>query len=189
MTNIEFAKSLLRNINFDFSKLNPEFVCDAASLASEEEINQMFGSFADMRAFIATNIKNGTITVPGANTKTTPNANAEEEERVEDGKQEGENNSGEDGGDNTAGSSGDGNGQQVVTAATKTVRVMKHDGTIMKCKAPADMNLKDILAAAGVDTEAGFDVRVNNEEQSDVFSVPEDGALITATRQIKGNNL
>ena len=178
MTNIEFAKSLLRNINFDFSKLNPEFVCDAASLASEEEINQMFGSFADMRAFIATNIKNGTITVPGANTKTTPNANAEEEEeKVEDG------------GDNTAGSSGDGNGQQVVTAATKTVRVMKHDGTIMKCKAPADMNLKDILAAAGVDTEAGFDVRVNNEEQSDVFSVPEDGALITATRQIKGNNL
>ena len=188
MTNIEFAKSLLRNINFDFSKLNPEFVCDAASLASEEEINQMFGSFADMRAFIATNIKNGTITVPGANTKTTPNANAEEE-KVEDGKQEGENNSGEDGGDNTAGSSGDGNGQQVVTAATKTVRVMKHDGTIMKCKAPADMNLKDILAAAGVDTEAGFDVRVNNEEQSDVFSVPEDGALITATRQTKGNNL
>lgn len=176
MTNIEFAKSLLRNINFDFSKLNPEFVCDAASLASEEEINQMFGSFADMRAFIATNIKNGTITVPGANTKTTPNANAEEE-KVEAGD------------DNAAGSSGDGNGQQVVTAATKTVRVMKHDGTIMKCKAPADMNLKDILAAAGVDTEAGFDVRVNNEEQSDVFSVPEDGALITATRQIKGNNL
>ena len=187
MTNIEFAKSLLRNINFDFSKLNPEFVCDAASLASEEEINQMFGSFADMRAFIATNIKNGTITVPGVNTETTPNANVEE--KVTEDTREDENNSGEAGGDNTEGSSGGNNGQQVVTTATKTVRVMKHDGTIMKCKAPADMNLKDILAAAGVDTEAGFDVRVNNEEQSDVFSVPEDGALITATRQIKGNNL
>lgn len=186
MTNIEFAKSLLRNINFDFSKLNPEFVCDAASLASEEEINQMFGSFAGMRAFIATNIKNGTITVPGVNTETTPNANAEE---VTEDTREDENNSGEAGSGNAAGSSDGSNGQQVATNATKTVRVMKHDGTIMKCKAPADMNLKDILAAAGVDTEAGFDVRVNNEEQSDVFSVPEDGALITATRQIKGNRL
>lgn len=179
MTNIEFAKSLLRNINFDFSKLNPEFVCDAASLASEEEINQMYGSFANMRAFIATNIKNGTIEVPGTKTTTaTTDNNDKVEEKTE-----------ETGDETSDGSANGGNGQQVVTAATKTVRVMKHDGTIMKCKAPADMNLKDILAAAGVDTEAGFDVRVNNEEQSDVFSVPEDGALITATRQIKGNQL
>lgn len=169
MTNIEFVKDILRNINFDMSKLNPKFICDDAQLASEAEINQMFGSFANMRVFIAQNIRNGDIKTPETTATTTNEA-----------------------GDvsNTGNDSGDGQ-QKVATATTdgetKVIKVMKHDGTLLKCRAPTGMNIKDILQAAGVNTEEGYEIRVNNETEDDVYSVPDDGALISATRQIKGN--
>ena len=172
MTNIEFTQNLLRNINFDMSKLNPKFICDDAQLASETEINQMFGSFADMRVFIAQNIRNGNLVTPMSNVAShTTETNNETSSHNDNG-----------GGDGPVSSE-----PKTEAAPTKVVRIMKHDGTLMKCKAPAGMNIKDILQAAGVNTEEGFEIRVNNEKEDDVYSVPDDGALISATRQIKGN--
>lgn len=171
MTNIEFTQNLLRNINFDMAKLNPKFICDDAQLASEAEINQMFGSFADMRVFIAQNIRNGNLVTPMSNTTAQVSETASGTSSNENG----------DGGEPEVSET------KSEAAPTKIVRVMKHDGTLMKCKVPAGISIKEILQAAGVNTEEGYEIRVNNEKVEDVYSIPDDGALISATRQIKGN--
>lgn len=69
----------------------------------------------------------------------------------------------------------------------KTVIVTDHAGVSRKVTCPGAATLKQILKAIGIDTEEGFEIRVNGSKEIDPYSVPENGSIITALREIKGN--
>ena len=182
MEKTQFAKNILEEINNDITKLNREYICNTTQLASLEEINNLFGSFAEFKAFVLNGISTGAFgqqveqpqepvqqPVPQAEE---PAPQAEEPTTPQ-------------------GLEGVGIGNPTTTTTTqpttKGIYVTNHSGQTRLVKCPVQTSLKTILAAVGVDTEQGFEVRVNNTLEVDMDSVPEDGARVSAMKQIKGN--
>ena len=163
MTKENIAQLILNNIS-TLDNLNKDYICNTGKVCPEASINQHFCSFDEFKSLVEAKLAEGVLTRP----EDIPAADPEQP--VEGGNNEGEGNNG---GNNSGG--------------TKVVKIMKNDGSILKATVPVGMNLKQILSAAKINTEEGFEIRVNNTKEEDVFSVPDDGAIISATRQIKGN--
>lgn len=183
MEKTQFAKNILEELNNDITKLNREYICNTTQLASLEEINNLFGSFAEFKAFVLNGISTGAFgqattpaptPQPQAEEPATPQPQAEEPAATPQGLE------------------GVGIGNPSPTTAptqatTKGIYVTNHSGQTRLVKCPVQTSLKTILAAVGVDTEQGFEVRVNNTLEADMDSIPEDGARVSAMKQIKGN--
>lgn len=176
MEKTQFAKNILEELNNDITKLNREYICNTTQLASLEEINNLFGSFAEFKAFVLNGISTGEFgqtATPAPTPAPAPQPQAEEPATPQ-------------------GLEGVGIGNPSPTttptqATTKGIYVTNHSGQTRLVKCPVQTSLKTILAAVGVDTEQGFEVRVNNTLEADMDSIPEDGARVSAMKQIKGN--
>ena len=176
MEKTQFAKNILEELNNDITKLNREYICNTTQLASLEEINNLFGSFAEFKAFVLNGISTGEFGQTAAPAPVpTPAPQPQAEEPTTPQGLEGV---------------GIGNPSPTSTptqATTKGIYVTNHSGQTRLVKCPVQTSLKTILAAVGVDTEQGFEVRVNNTLEADMDSIPEDGARVSAMKQIKGN--
>lgn len=179
MTNTEFAKNILEEINNDVTKLNRDYICNVTELASLEQINEMFGSFAEFKAFVLKGIREGSFsaTTPVASAPTTP---AEEPASPQPAEEEPAGLTG-------VGIEGEATQPAVQQPAIKEIYVTDHAGQTKLVKCPAATNLKTILAAVGIDTEQGYEIRVNNQLEMDVEAIPESGSRVSAMKQIKGN--
>lgn len=165
MNKTQIAQKILEAINYDLNNLSENYVSVEHKIAPKEFINKVYGSFEALKGFVDEGIGNGSLKLK--DDKGSSNAFSVFSE-------EPASTSSDNGGTNGGGSK-------------KVVKIMKHDGTVLKATVPAGMNLKEILKSANIDTEEGFEIRVNNSKEEDPFSVPDDGSLISATRQIKGN--
>lgn len=177
MTNTEFAKNILEEINNDVTKLNRDYICNVTELASLEQINEMFGSFAEFKAFVLKGIREGSFSA------TTPVASAPAAPTAEEPTTPAEEPAGLSG----VGIEGEGTEPAVQQPTIKEIYVTDHAGQTKLVKCPAATNLKTILAAVGIDTEQGYEVRVNNQLEMDVEAIPENGSRVSAMKQIKGN--
>lgn len=168
MNKTQIAQKILEAINYNLNNLNENYISVDHKIAPKEFINKIYGSFEALRSFVDEGVGNGTLKLGeesnASNTiSSMPSSTYDNESGSSD-------------------SNGGGSGGN-----KKVVKIMKHDGTVLKATVPAGMNLKEILKSADIDTEEGFEIRVNNSKEEDPFSVPDDGSLISATRQIKGN--
>lgn len=163
MNKTQIAQKILEAINYNLNNLNENYISVDHKIAPREFINKIYGSFEALRSFVDEGVGNGTLKLEENNNTSNVIASITPNESKSS--------------DNNGGSGGN----------KKVVKIMKHDGTVLKATVPAGMNLKEILKSADIDTEEGFEIRVNNSKEEDPFSVPDDGSLISATRQIKGN--
>ena len=161
MTKEEIINNVIEEVNYDASKLSRKFVCEDAQIASLEEINAMFGSFGDFKIAALKAIA----------------------DRATDAEAPRETGSGMEG----VRFSPDAPAPEPEKKEAKVIYVTGQDGVTKKVKCPSDTTVKKILAALSIDTEEGYDIRINGQECKDPYAVPEDGARVTAMRNIKGN--
>lgn len=168
MNKTQIAQKILEAINYDINNINENYISVEHKIAPKEFINKIYGSFEALRRFVDEGVGNGSLRLEDNGDNSSNNVSSIHASDNDSGSS-----------DSNDGSSGSGN--------KKVVKIMKHDGTVLKATVPSGMNLKEILKSANIDTEEGFEIRVNNSKEEDPFSVPDDGSLISATRQIKGN--
>lgn len=184
MTNTEFANNILEDINYDITKLNRAYICEDAALTTTAEINEMFGSFADFRAFCVKGMRDGTL--PGGAGVATPAVTGEAP--AEQPTPVAATTPTDPATDGLAGVGVEGTPAATETAPEKKeVYVTDHSGTTRKVTCPANTHIKTILAALKIRTEEGYEIRVNGVLEDDVYAIPADKAHISVMRQVKGN--
>lgn len=166
MNKTKIAQLILDHLDGDIEKLNKDYICVTGKIAPEHSIANAFGSFDEFVNFAKSGIEDGSLKLGGASNE------VDEEDSNDDSESESEPESSDEGCEG---------------GGSKTVKIVTNDGSVFKATVPTGMKLKDILKAAKVDVEEGFEVRVNNELQDDMDTVPDDGARISAMRQLKGN--
>ena len=169
MNKHKIAQLILNHLNGDINNLTKEYICEVGKIAPEEAIVKAFGSFDDFISFTNNGLEAGDLHIANPQAPNTANESNEEAESSSSSES------------STEGYDDSSSGGQ------KTVRIVTNDGSVFKATVPAGMKLKDILSAAKVDVEEGFEVRVNNVLEDDMDTVPDDGARISAMRQVKGN--
>lgn len=172
MTNIQILNNILQDINFDADKLTRKYITEDAALITVEEINERWGCFANFRVEALEKINSRNVGTAGHGVATV----AFGVDEVFDG--EGEY---EDDDDDEAEDNADNRG-------TKRVSVATIDGASVNAVVPTHYTVKQILrTVVELDNPEDYEIRVNSVREDDLYSIPEDGATISAFRPVKGN--
>ena len=164
MTNIQILNNILQDINFDADKLTRKYITEEAALITVEEINERWGCFANFRVEALEKINS-------RNMETTRYDDFGVDEDFDD----------EDDDDDETEENADNRG-------TKRVSVATIDGASVNAVVPANYTVKQILrTVVELDNPEDYEIRVNSVREDDLYSIPEDGATISAFRPVKGN--
>ena len=167
MTNIQILNNILQDINFDADKLTRKYITEDAALITVEEINERWGCFANFRveALEKINSRNVETIRYDAAVAFGVDEDFDDEDDDDDETEENADNRG-----------------------TKRVSVATIDGASVNAVVPANYTVKQILrTVVELDNPEDYEIRVNSVREDDLYSIPEDGATISAFRPVKGN--